>query len=294
MLFEPEELVSTHPFRVELDLDLDVAGGGPERAGDLAGEPLVRVIRLVEHVVAAVALAGQRFEHLVVQSLDPEPARVERDTLGAHVLDECRQALGFGVPEVGGAVGEQDDPVLRVGMELLTRFFGGQFEGGLDVGAAFAREPGDDLDEVARLVPRDLVGEQLRAAGEPDQGHLVLGLEHRGEDRERAAHGGGAVGALHRPGPVEHEGQAQRRPRRPAGGGGAHRDPQQVALLHEWMGGLLHRAGDFFGLGRQRVAVIERIDEFLGPDFFPRRPLVPGQRVLGQLERDVADMEREC
>ena len=292
-MLEADQPVVAHPRRVEPHLHLDVFGGGAERAGELPRKAGIGRLRRVEHIVASVALSGERLKNGVIESIGSDTARIKRDALLAQRFDRRRELGGIGIAEIGGAIGQEDNAVLRLGIEIAPGEFTAELERFLDVRAALGGGPGNDVQNLAGLVTRHLLGEQARLAGEADQRQAIVRSEQRHQNLHRAPHRRRAVFALHGPGGVEQNRQAQRLTRAAARRRHAHRDPHQVALLENWMGRLLDPARDLLRRRGSRIAVVEGVVEFLGPDGGGIGHFAAGQRGLGEAEGDVAHMEGE-
>jgi hypothetical protein len=106
-----EQAVAVDLGRVELDLQLDVARHGLDRAHEVVHEHLFGLLARVDVVAHAVALVGQLLEQHVVVVVHAHADRVQVHALLADLLDGLRDHVGIGHADVGDAVGEEHDAV---------------------------------------------------------------------------------------------------------------------------------------------------------------------------------------
>ena len=76
-------------------------------------------------------------------------------------------------------------------------------------------------------------------------------------------------------------------------GGGLHREPQQIAILRERIARALRRKGQRRARRRLGIAIVERIDELLAAHRRRLRHLPFLEARRRELERHIADIERE-
>ena len=154
-------------------------------------------------------------------------------------------------------------------------------------------EAADLFGHLRRLVAGHAVHPQMGRAREGDDAELVLRLKLAGQHAQRLVDDPHAVGAFHRAGVVEQQHEVQRPARLAAQRGGLDREAQQVAVLRKRILRPLPGKGDRHARRRLRVAVIEGVDELLAAHRgrLGHDALLQARR--RQLERHVADVERE-
>ena len=291
VFLEADELVVADPLRVEFHLDLDVFGGGAEGSGELLGEALAGVF--ADEVIAAVAVAGEFGEEAVVDVVGADAGDVEGEILLAEGFHPPGKAFGIGVAEVRGAIGEEDDAVLRaIGLVAEGEVFG-EVDRLFQVGAAFAGGLVDDVRQLCRLIPGKGIREQVCGSRKADDGDAVVGLHEGGELGERLVHRRPAVAAGHGAGLVDEQGEDERLGRGAAGGGGADGHADEVATGDDRMGDLAD--GRCYGFSRRwsRVFVGNCVVELLRLDRFRIGPLALRNGRAGDLERGVGDVQGE-
>ena len=258
--------------RVELDLDLHVAGNGQQGRLHFLDQHLARFLQGVDVGVVAVADVGQALGHRIVVVAIAEAERAQCDARLALVADQGFQRLLVGGADVEVAVGGEDDPVHAIFGE---RLFGHRI-GQLDAFAAVCAAAGLQLfqrgQDLAVAVARRGRQHQSCRTGIDDDRDAVLRAQLRHQLGEGLLEQGQLVGLVHRAGGIDQEHQVRRRQ-----GGLGHvvtldPDHQQLALR-------IPRRRREFGAdpergrarGRRGMAVAEVIDEFLGTHRIRRR-----------------------
>ena len=210
MFLESDELIGSDSIGIELDLDFHIPCGRTKGTGDLAGKPGVGILGSIEKIVAAISLAGERFENLIVESLGTNSSGIEGDSRVPECLDLGGETGRFRVAQVGGSIGEEDDAVLGVRDLLLLRFLEGEIERRLKVGSALAGKVDDPVEKGFGIRSLGAIGEETRLTSEADEGDFVGLLQLSEEEAQGSLYRLAAVGALHRSRVVEKEGQAKR------------------------------------------------------------------------------------
>ena len=262
LMFRVAELaVGGDACGVELDLHFHIRGGDAEGSGELPGELCGGGFGGVDEAVAAIAVARELFEEVVVIAFPADAEAVECDALFAVALHFFFQRGGAHVAEICCAVGHQDDAVHAADLVVLEGGGVAEVHRCAEVGAALRGDLADARGELAGFVAGDAIGPEPWCAGESDDAQFVLRLELLGEDGERFLQNADAVGALHRAGVVEQQDDVQRASGLAASGGSLYREAEEVAVLGEGIarplgGECERRTGRGFG-----VAVVEGVDE---------------------------------
>ena len=159
VLFKAKQFVAANSSGIELDLHFHILGRRTQGAGNLAGKTIISGFGGIEQVVATVALAREGFKYLIVQALGADAGRIESDARVAHRCHHLGQALGIGIAQIDSAVSEQNDAILSIVDFLLLCLFKSQLQSGFDVGAAFTGQIVNELNQLMRLRPADLVSQ---------------------------------------------------------------------------------------------------------------------------------------